>query len=220
MNTRKEWKKAGRKSLKAHYWIFITVCLLAAIIGTEYEVSLEFFSADKDNIRIVKQAKDGKEVVDKVREEGSAALPSTLDDRFSENILVDLAKGNADKAEKKTAENEKKEQKKKSDIGGVISLNHQRGVLANIVNKVSSGAVIVTIYSAILSIVKDNNWASFIFVSLAALILIALWIFLINVYRVIMKRIFMEGSTYERYSLIDSYSYQEWEDILKFQRPL
>ncbi|HAR91651.1 MAG TPA: hypothetical protein DCR28_00920 [Eubacterium sp.] len=198
MNTRKEWKKAGKKSLKAHYWIFITVCLLAAVIGTEYEVSLEFFSADKDNIRVVKQAEDGKKVVDKVREEGSAALPSTLDDRLSENILVDLAKGNADKAEKKTAENEKKEQKKKDTIGGVISLNHQRGVLANIVNKVSSGAVIVTIYSAILSIVKDNNWASFIFVSLAALMLIAVWIFLINVYRVIMKRIFMEGSTYEK----------------------
>ena len=198
MNTRKEWKKAGKKSLKAHYWIFITVCLLAAIIGTEYEVSLEFFSADKDNIRVVKQAEEGKKVVDKVREEGSAALPSTLDDRFSENIMVDLAKGNADKAEKKTIENEKKEKKKKDTIGGVISLNHQRGVLANIVNKVSSGAVIVTIYSAILSIVKDNNWASFIFVSLAALILIALWIFLVNVYRVIMKRIFMEGSTYEK----------------------
>ena len=109
MNTRKEWKKAGKKSLKTHYWIFITVCLLAAIIGTEYEVSLEFFSADKDNIRVVKQAEEGKKVVDKVREEGSAALPSTLDDRFSENIMVDLAKGNADKAEKKTIENEKKE---------------------------------------------------------------------------------------------------------------
>ncbi len=198
MDTRKEWKKAGKKSLKAHYWIFITVCLLAAIIGTEYEGSLEFFSADKDNFKVVKQAKDSKKVVDRVIEEGSTALPSTLDERLSENILVALAKGDKNKIEKKIAENEKKEQQKKDNIGGIISLNHQKGVLANIVNKVSSGAVIVTVYSAILSIVKDNNWASFIFVSLATLIMIALWIFLVNVYKVIMKRIFMEGSTYEK----------------------
>ena len=77
-------------------------------------------------------------------------------------------------------------------------MNHQKGVLANIVNKVSSGAVIVTVYSAILSIVNDSNWAAFIFISLAALLIIALWIFLVNVYRVIMKRLFMEGSTYEK----------------------
>ena len=202
MNTRKAWKKAGKKSLKGHYWIFITVCLFAAVLGSEYESSLDFLSAENRVTQVQNQAKTGQDVVKQVRDEGvqdaSAALPSTLDDKMSEYIITDLIKGNQSKAEKKAAENEKKEAEKKETVGGVIGLNHQKGVLATIVNKVSSGAVIVTIYSAILSIVKDNNWAGFIFISLAALLMIALWIFLVNVYRVIMKRIFMEGSTYEK----------------------
>ena len=202
MNTRKEWKKAGKKSLKGHYWIFITVCLFAAVLGSEYESSLDFLSTESNIQKVQNQAKTGQDVVKQVRDEGvqdaSAALPSTLDDKLSEYIVADLLRGNQSKAEKKAAENEKKEAEKKETVGGVIGLNHQKGVLATIVNKVSSGAVIVTIYSAILSIVKDNNWAGFIFISLAALLMIALWVFLVNVYRVIMKRIFMEGSTYEK----------------------
>ncbi len=197
MNTRKEWKKAGKHSLKKHYWLFIIVCLFAAVIGTEYESSLDFFSADSSN-RIEAQAEKGKAAVNKIKEEGSAALPSTLDNQLSENLVVDMLKGNQKKAEQKAEQNEKKEQQKKDSIGGIISLNHQKGILATVVNKVSSGAVLVTVYSAIKSIVRDNNWASFIFILFAALIMIALWIFLVNVYRVIMKRIFMEGSTYEK----------------------
>lgn len=202
MNTRKEWKKTGKKSLKRHYWIFVTVCLFAAVLGSEYESSLDFLSAENRVTQVQNQAKTGQDVVKQVRDDGvqeaSAALPSTLDDKMSEYIIADLIRGNQSKAEKKAAENEKKEAEKKDTIGGVIGLNHQKGVLATVVNKVSSGAVVVTIYSAILSIVKDNNWAGFIFISLAALILIALWFFLVNVYRVIMKRIFMEGSTYDK----------------------
>ena len=200
--TRRDWKKAGKKSLKGHYWFFITVCLFAAVLGSEYESSLDFLSTESNIQKVQNGAKAGQDVVKQVRNDGvqdaSAALPSTLDDKLSEYIITDLLKGNQSKAEKKVAENEKKEAEKKETVGGVIGLNHQKGVLATVVNKVSSGAVIVTIYSAILSIVKDNNWAGFIFVSLAALLIIALWIFLVNVYRVIMKRIFMEGSTYEK----------------------
>ena len=195
---RKAFKKAGKKSLRAHYWIFVTVCLLAAVIGTEYESSLDFLSGDSNIKKIEQQAEQGKEVVDKVREDGSAAIPATLDERFSEDLIVDIAKGNQKKAEEKAKAKEQEEAKKKSDIGGVISLNHQKGVLATVVNKISSGAVLVTVYSAISSIVKDSNWSRFIFIALAALLMIAVWIFIINIYKVIMKRIFMEGSTYEK----------------------
>lgn len=202
MNTRKEWKKVGKKSLKAHYWIFVTVCLFAAVLGTEYETSLDFLSAENRVEQVQNQAKTGQDVVKKVSNDGvdeaSAALPSTLDNELSEYIVADLLKGDQSKAEQKAAENEKKEAEKKDTIGGVVGLNHQKGVLATVVNKISSGAVLVTVYSAIRSIVKDKNWAAFIFITLAALIMIALWIFLVNVYRVIMKRIFMEGSTYEK----------------------
>ena len=117
MNTRKTWKKAGKKSLKKHYWIFITVCLFAAVIGSEYESSLDFMSAGNRIEQAQSQAKSGQEMVNKVKDQGvkdvSAALPSTLDDRLSEYLIADIIRGKQKQAEQKVKQNEKKEAKKK-----------------------------------------------------------------------------------------------------------
>ncbi len=195
---RKQWKKEGRKSLKSHYWIFVTVCLFAALIGTEYVGSLDFLTADKGETRVQRNVAKGKKVLDTIKEEDSATLPSTLTDNFSDSLIYDLLNRNHSKAEQKANANEKKEQQKTGDIGGIIAVNHQKGVLATVVNKISSGTLVVTVYSAILSLVgKDNSIASFIFVFIALFVMIALWVFFVNVYKVTMKRIFMEGTTYE-----------------------
>ena len=47
MPDRKEIRKKARLSLKKHYWIFVVACLLAAILGTEYENTLQSFQLQK-----------------------------------------------------------------------------------------------------------------------------------------------------------------------------
>ena len=40
MRLRKEMKREAKKVLKKHYWIFVMLCLLAAVLGTEFTSSL------------------------------------------------------------------------------------------------------------------------------------------------------------------------------------
>lgn len=194
----KELKKAGRKSLKKHYWIFIAVCLFAAVLGTEYTESISFLSTQSS---VETGKNDDGTAKEDASDNSTSALPSSVSNSASSTLLEDLIAGNNKKAEEKAKQEEEKASKKKETIGGVIALNHQKGILASLVNKISSGGIIVTVYSSIKSIVKDNDWAAFIFILSAALLLIALWVFLVNVYKVIMKRFFMEGATYEKVSL-------------------
>ena len=194
----KESKKIARKSLKKHYWVFIVVCLFAAIVGTSGTESLDFLTARKSLEQI--NTVNSEDYNKKTTETTDNSLPSSLGDIFSETILHDIVSGNHKKAEEKVKKEEANEKKKNESLGGVVSLNHQKGILASVVNKFSSGAVIVTIYSAIRTILRDSDWAAFVFVLLSALFLIALWVFISNIYHVIMKRFFMEGSTYEKVS--------------------
>ena len=47
MPERKEIRRQARRSLKKHYWFFVALCLLAAILGTEYADTLQAFQLQK-----------------------------------------------------------------------------------------------------------------------------------------------------------------------------
>lgn len=38
---RRDWKRAGRKTVRSHYWPSVLLCLVAAFLGTEFTGSLD-----------------------------------------------------------------------------------------------------------------------------------------------------------------------------------
>ena len=127
MFSRKNLKTCSRLNLKNHYGIFVIACLLAAFLGVAYSGTLtaiqSFSSADiessvSDNIRT------------NLGTDFASVLDELLNDNFSnaENIANDSI------------------QKEDKNYHG-LEIGHRRGVLASIVNKVSSGSFLITIYT-------------------------------------------------------------------------
>ena len=86
-----------------------------------------------------------------------------------------------------------------TDTGQV--LGRSRGVLAMLVNKFSSGTIMMTVISGVTSIIGSRSAALAVIIVLSLLLAVLVWFYLFNVYTAVMARIFMEGRVYENVSV-------------------
>ena len=172
METRSKLKKKARKNIKKHYAIFLVVCLIASFIGAEFSGSLSFAT-----IRIT---------------ESTIAKQEKVDEAVSLTLKGDSKKGKelTKEVKKQIIENDKNDN---DEIFG-----RSRGVFALILNSFSSGTIYVTFIAGINSIIGHPNITSVIFIAASLLLSFLIWFFLVNMYQVISRRIFLEGRTYEK----------------------
>ena len=78
---------------------------------------------------------------------------------------------------------------------------HTQGVLASLVNMLSSGSIFVTLAAAVGSVLGSANAGILLLILGGALLLFLFWFFLQNVYPVLLRRAILEGRTYERVPL-------------------
>ena len=78
---------------------------------------------------------------------------------------------------------------------------HTQGVLASLVNMLSSGSIFVTLAAAVGSVLGSANAGILLLILGGALLLFLFWFFLQNVYPVLLRRAVLEGRTYERVPL-------------------
>ena len=76
-------------------------------------------------------------------------------------------------------------------------LDRKAGVLAFLVNSISTGSLLAMIGSAIYVYVGSTNVAAGIFIFGALLVYFAFWFLFSNIYKVIMRRIMLEARTYK-----------------------
>lgn len=178
MFSRKNIKICAKSNLKNHYGIFVIACLLAAFLGVSYSGTLtaiqSFSSADIESL-------DYGGIRTNIGMDYASVLDELLDDNFSnaENIANNNIK------------------KEDTNFHG-LEIGHRRGVFASIVNTVSSGSFLITIYSAINKMVGSNDITYIIFSLLVLLVSFLVWTLFINTYNVIYRRLFMEGRMYEK----------------------
>ena len=85
--------------------------------------------------------------------------------------------------------------------GGNPAFGRTRGVLAGLINQVSSGSIFVSLAAAAGSVLGSES-AGILFLILAGAVLLFLfWFLLQNVYPVLLRRAFLEGRIYERVPL-------------------
>lgn len=184
-------KELGRRSLKKHYLIFVAACLIASFLGSEFTSSLDFSSAqtreqtvqefeanlhgDFSDDAMVKTEVSGiswSDVLHTITEHGTEA-GRELTQQAEEEEILDSEKGNP-------------------------AFGRTRGVLSGIVNQLSSGSIIVTMVAAIASITGSKNLGVLILIALGALGAFAFWFFVVNVFQVVTRRVFLEGMIYDR----------------------
>ena len=94
------------------------------------------------------------------------------------------------------------EEKKQEIIEKVDSpvLGRTRGVLASLINSISTGSLYIRITQAIISITKSKNLAITFLIILSLILSFFIWFYTTNVYPVISRRIFLEGRVYSKVS--------------------
>lgn len=181
MRSRKELKKSGLKSLKKHYLIFILLCVIASFIGSEFNNSLSitkiensFLSSD-DNI------------VEKVN--NNAVKKIKKDTNIDINNKIKEVKSKRNKIKKKYTNK---------------IFENKRGVFASIVNIIDEGSLYLTIFFAIKSMIGVASISSIISVILSFTIYFSFWLFFVNIFKIISRRIFLEGRIYKKIAIKDS----------------
>lgn len=192
MLTRKEMKQRAKSSLKKHYILLVAVCLIAAFLGAEFTDSLTF--ARK---------------YDASEEELSGELDTVLSHGATTGVyhysaidgIVEALMGNVQQGKEIAAERtEEAVEATKSGATNAV-LGRSRGVLAGVVNSVDSGALVISVISAMQNIGASQNIILIIFILAALLLSTLVWFFLINMYKAVSRRIFLESRIYEKVSI-------------------
>lgn len=173
MKSRKELKKNARNNLKKHYLIFIVTCVIAAFIGTEFTSSFSI-------------------VENKILPESIIGEQQKVDQAVKDALKGETAKSK--KATKKIKEEIIEKDKKNQDK----VFGRSRGVFAMIINAFSTGTIYVNFIAGMNSIIGHPNITSVILIGCSLLVSFLIWMFFINMYQALSRRIFLEGRIYKR----------------------
>ena len=180
MKSRKELKNSGLKVLKKHYIIFILLCLIAAFLGSEFSNSISITKLEKELFP------KNNQVVNKVKNDVSNTVVDTVDKNTSIDALKKIDRIN----------------KEKKKITNKI-LDNKRGVFAAIANTVDSGSLYLTLVFALKSMVGTSQVSVIISIIISLFIFGFYWFFFVNIYKVLLRRMFLEGRVYEKVSIKD-----------------
>lgn len=181
MPTRKEMKRKARRALKRHYIMYVAICLIAAYVGSEFTSSL--------NVLDVTPASGSYHTEERLER------PSGINEGFAD-VMYDMLAG--DEEDGKALSDELKAEEIERSRTGNPAFGRSRGVLASLVNSVTSGSIVVSMLAALHSLTGSENLAILIFILLGAAFLFSIWFFFVNIFKVISRRVFLEGRVYEK----------------------
>ncbi len=177
MRSRKEWKTAGHRTVRKHYFLVIVLCLSAMFLGSEFTSSksmLDDLNSPVSSSNALDQSDQASEVISDIIENNM-----TEGDQSAQNAIDSLRNSTGDKD----------------------ALGHTRGVLANAVNNISSGKIYVTLARALLSITQSNSTAIILFILIILSATIFFTVFIADVFRAVLRRMFLEARSYEKVPL-------------------
>ena len=193
-------KKLGRTSLKRNYIIFVAACLIAAFLGGEFKGTLSFSTAEdyeqSVDMQQTESAANDKNAENILNDEEASMVKTTVDSVSWEDVLRIIAESDTEtgrEVTKRIRENEIQ-----ASENGNPMFGRTRGVLSNVVNQVSSGSIIVTMVATIASMTGSESIGILVMILLGAAGAFGIWFLLINVFPVVIRRVFLEGMIYEQ----------------------
>ena len=197
MKTGKQMKKLGRTSLKKNYVIFVAACLIAAFLGAEFTGTLSFSTAENyEQTESILNEENAVNAESDPDTEAGSMVKTTVDSVSWENVLRIIAESNTETGREITRRI--KENEILASESGNPMFGRTRGVLSNVVNQISSGSIIVTMVAAIASMTGSESIGILVMILLGAAGAFGIWFLLINVFPVVIRRVFLEGMIYEQ----------------------
>ena len=181
MFDRRAFKQRGRQTVKRHYLLLVLLCAVAIFLGTEFSYVTSDAQAWYDILTDQMMQVDVDGIL--------LPWPS-----FMNRLLDDLLEGKplADREETAARMRAMKEEEAANPM-----LGRQKGVLAAMMNSVSSGHLYATLGAAVNSIVRSGKAAAIIMILGGMVIYLAIWAFLRNVFQSILRRAILEVRTYD-----------------------
>ena len=168
---RKELKKKAKGRLRKCYGMFVALCLLAGLLKIDYTGSLSTVTSNVQS--------------------------DSAFENVTEKVFDDLISGNLSGG-KKTSEEAGKTVTERQEKLGIIAMGHSRGIFAGLVNSITTGSILVTLYNGFNSIIHSNGVVQIIFIILSLIVWFCFELLFLNLVRVIFKRMFMESRLYNR----------------------
>ena len=135
MHTRRQMKTAAKKVLKQHYFLFLLLCLAASLLAGE----------------LVMSGGSGGGLADDMTPQTRVTFTGAIVTSFTE-VVVDVAEGKKEDREQRIREREESYAEEAEREGGEI-FGRSRGVFASVVNKLASGAYLMTLLVGLRSLV-------------------------------------------------------------------
>ena len=172
--TRRGFKKAAKVNVGKHYFIFILMCLFAAMIGSEFVNTDNLIGVRTDPVSALFSGYE-EVVIEQEEQAASMTGTSTVNERLQElSRTIEL------------------EDEKKDEV-----FARSAGTINQIIDIFGSGTVVSTVSSIVLNIVGSESAADRVMIILASVAGIAFWMFVQLVYMVVMRRMILEGRLYK-----------------------
>ena len=180
---RKEMKQQAKRNVKKHYLIAVMLCLFASFFGIEYGksmIGIHLSDTVSDSLTSLAVILGGNE--------------SLGDEDGLTDMVQKISAGKTGEVRKEIAARQKN--LRENENGRFLGRRY--GVLSGIANSYSSGEFRFMVVQALISM-SGSQTVSVILLILGSLIIyLFVWLFIKETYRVIMRRIVLEGRTYER----------------------
>ena len=195
MLKRKEMKKRAKQVVKKHYWLLLILCLGMALFGTEFSSTLNFVRTERTEMD-----SKTKEMKNAIQYNSRLAL---------DDILNDALDGHIDEAYRLANNLKLEEITQNSTVQKGIVLGRSRGILADLVNNITSGYFLVVLLSAIESLGLSKNIIIALFIILSAIVLFLVWMFIKNVLQTILEEWFWNADYTIKYLFKEFYFWQK-----------
>lgn len=216
---RKEWKKKAKHTLRTHYVLLVMVAVLASMIGAETGYNYSNYNlANSKNITVIDENKaksTAGKLYDQAKKVQNISEANEEEKTVNERIITLLMMGNF-KAGEKLSDEELQAYHKAPITKDVLSRN--KGALADLVNNITSGKLLVKLANGVGSIVESRQLAGSIVIFCILVLYFAIWFFIINPYKVMMARVYMESRTYAKVPISHLgflYTIKKWKTAAK-----
>ena len=178
----KQIRRNARSCVKRHYVLLTLLCAISIFVGTEFNNVLNNAQTWYEFLR-------GRQIQVALEGIGIGNSRSVWRKVVSDVIEDNIEAGNIKAAER--MELIKQANSARSVLG------RQRGVLAALVNNVSSGNLVAMISTAVHSAIHTKKVSSMLLVLGGLLLYLAVWAFLRNAYRAVLRRGTLEARRYQ-----------------------
>lgn len=181
---RREMKRAAKVALRKHYFVLLFIGLICVIIGAQSAYNNPFKNKSKITLN--------------AGEETSVISDYTLDD-----VIFDILEDRVESGDEQAKKLVEQYQANSSDTS---SFGRRRGVLASVVNNVSSGKIFIMILLGLHSMTKSKIAGGAIFITGALIIYVLYRCIFVNLCSISYHRMMLESRTYDDVPLSNALS--------------